>query len=151
VVKKLSDYAFTITFIWAGFVMAISFMEAPVKFTAPSLTLPAALDVGRHVFSALNKVEIAFNILLIVLTIFGRIKLKIILFLFLITVIIFTQTIWLIPALSQRADTIIAGEVPAQSNIHVYYIVIEALKVILLLFLGWFQVKNLQGNYFLNL
>jgi MFS superfamily sulfate permease-like transporter len=126
-------------------------METPVKFTAPMLTLPAALDVGKHEFSALNKVEIGFTLIMIVLTVCGRLRLKIILFLFLITVIVFSQAVWLIPALSQRADIIIAGEIPAKSNIHIYYIIVEVLKIVLLLFLGGFQVKNLRGNYFLNL
>ncbi len=54
--------AFVVTFIWFGFVSAISFMEAPVKFTAPSLTLAVGLDVGRHVFAVLNKVEIGFTL-----------------------------------------------------------------------------------------
>lgn len=43
--------------VWASFVLAISFMEAVVKFKAPSLTKAAAVDVGRHVFGALNAVE----------------------------------------------------------------------------------------------
>src|SRR3712207_8678966 len=55
-----SSLAFIITFIWVGFLAAISFMEAPVKFTAPSLTLAVGLDVGRHVFAVLNKVEWVF-------------------------------------------------------------------------------------------
>ena len=41
-------------------------MEAPVKFLAPSPARRSLIDVGRHVFSALNKVEVplaTFNIL----------------------------------------------------------------------------------------
>lgn len=41
---------------WFGYTLAINLMEAPVKFQAPSLTRAVGLDVGRHVFSALNKV-----------------------------------------------------------------------------------------------
>lgn len=33
--------------VWAGMVIGISFLEAPVKFMAPSLTRPVGLDVGR--------------------------------------------------------------------------------------------------------
>ena len=46
-----------IAFIWAGFVCAISFMEAWLKFRAPGVTLPVGLSIGRLIFSALNKVE----------------------------------------------------------------------------------------------
>lgn len=45
-------------FVWTGMVLGISFLETPVKFTAPSVTLPIGLDVGLHVFGAFNKVEI---------------------------------------------------------------------------------------------
>ncbi|KAI8350828.1 hypothetical protein B0O80DRAFT_428372 [Mortierella sp. GBAus27b] len=41
-------------------------MEAPVKFLAPTPPRRGLIDVGRHVFSALNKVEVilaAFDIL----------------------------------------------------------------------------------------
>ena len=44
---------------WAGFLAGVSFLATPIKFTAPRLALPVALDVGRVTFAALNKVEIA--------------------------------------------------------------------------------------------
>lgn len=43
---------------WLSFVMAVSFMEAWVKFKAPLLRKHVAVDVGRHVFAALNAVEL---------------------------------------------------------------------------------------------
>ncbi|KAF9921546.1 hypothetical protein FBU30_008397, partial [Linnemannia zychae] len=43
---------------WLGANLAISFMEAPVKFLAPTPARRSLIDVGRHVFSALNKVEV---------------------------------------------------------------------------------------------
>ena len=53
-----------VCFVWAGMVLGISFLETPVKFTAPSVTLPIGLDVGRHVFGAFNKVEIVATLLI---------------------------------------------------------------------------------------
>ncbi|ORZ27918.1 hypothetical protein BCR41DRAFT_346242 [Lobosporangium transversale] len=44
---------------WLGANMAISFFEAPVKFLAPTPARRTLIDVGRHVFSAFNKVEVA--------------------------------------------------------------------------------------------
>ncbi|KAG0274630.1 hypothetical protein BGZ95_009590 [Linnemannia exigua] len=43
---------------WLGANLAISFMEAPVKFMSPTPARRSLIDVGRHVFSALNKVEV---------------------------------------------------------------------------------------------
>ena len=43
--------------LWIGFVSAISFMEAWLKFRAPGITIPLGLGIGRLVFNALNKIE----------------------------------------------------------------------------------------------
>jgi hypothetical protein len=39
-------------FIWLGMVLAISFMETPLKFRAPRITLQLGLGIGRLVFTA---------------------------------------------------------------------------------------------------
>jgi len=49
-----------IAWTWSSMVLAISFLEAWVKFRAPFLRKHVAVDVGRHVFAALNAVELAF-------------------------------------------------------------------------------------------
>jgi hypothetical protein len=41
-------------FVWLGMVLAISFLEAPLKFRAPDVTLRIGLGIGRIVFRALN-------------------------------------------------------------------------------------------------
>ena len=40
------------TLIWLGMVLAISFLEAPLKFRAKGLELPVGLAIGRIVFRA---------------------------------------------------------------------------------------------------
>ena len=47
--------------VWASFILAISFMEAWVKFRAPFLRKHVAVDVGRHVFATLNAVELGLT------------------------------------------------------------------------------------------
>ena len=54
--------AVAITFVWLGMVLAISFLEAPLKFRAPNVTLQIGLGIGRLVFRALNSVEVVFAI-----------------------------------------------------------------------------------------
>lgn len=46
-----------VPFIWFGMVAAISFLETPLKFKAPGITIPLAVGIGRIVFKALNLVE----------------------------------------------------------------------------------------------
>ena len=46
-----------VPFIWFSMVAAISFLETPLKFKAPGITIPLAVGIGRIVFKALNMVE----------------------------------------------------------------------------------------------
>ena len=45
-------------FVWLGMVLAISFLETPLKFRAPGITVALGLGIGRLVFRALNTVEV---------------------------------------------------------------------------------------------
>lgn len=53
-----------VAFTWLGMVLAISFLEAPLKFRAPGVTVALGVGIGRLVFRALNLVEAAFAIVL---------------------------------------------------------------------------------------
>jgi hypothetical protein len=48
-----------VPFVWLGMVFAISFVETPLKFRAPGITVPLGLGIGRLVFRALNATELA--------------------------------------------------------------------------------------------
>jgi hypothetical protein len=52
--------------LWLGMVVAISFLEAPLKFRAPAVTQQIGLGIGRLVFKALNIVEIVVLLILAV-------------------------------------------------------------------------------------
>ena len=51
--------AVAVVFVWLGMVLAISFIEAPLKFRAPGVTLQIGLGIGRLVFRALNACELS--------------------------------------------------------------------------------------------
>ena len=53
------------TFVWLGMVLAISFLETPLKFRAPGITRPLGLGIGRLVFRALNTVAVVLAAALI--------------------------------------------------------------------------------------
>lgn len=61
-----------VPFVWFGLVGGISFLEAPLKFQAPNITIPLGLGIGRLVFFWLNKIEIALMILMLVSLVFVR-------------------------------------------------------------------------------
>ena len=56
---------------WLGMVVAISFLEALLKFRAPRVTLPVGLGIGRLVFKALN-VEVVLLLVLSVACLVAR-------------------------------------------------------------------------------
>ena len=51
---------------WWGSLVAISFLETPLKFRAPGITVPLALGIGRLVFRALNYLESGFALVVLV-------------------------------------------------------------------------------------
>lgn len=61
-----------VALLWTGLLLGVSFLATPVKFMAPSLTLPVALDVGRQTFMALNWLELLLSALLVPLVLLSR-------------------------------------------------------------------------------
>ncbi len=62
-----------VCFLWTGITIGVSMIATPVRFTAETITRPIALDVGRVVFAALNKAELAaLVVLLIVVRVSGK-------------------------------------------------------------------------------
>lgn len=126
-----------VAFVWFGVTAGISLLETPVKFTAPTITRPVALDVGRVVFAALNKVELALLVLVLVLVrVSGRSR-ELIAPCAGLALILIAQSLWLLPELSARAQSIIAGVEPGPSIAHAAYSVLELAKLVLLLYVGF--------------
>lgn len=124
-------------FVWFGMTAGISLLETPVKFSAPTLTRPVALDVGRVVFEALNKAElVALIILLLLVRLSGKAR-ELWAYCAAIILIVMVQSVWLLPLLSSRAELIVAGTEPAPSIVHAAYATTELLKLLLLLMLGF--------------
>ncbi len=132
-----------VCFIWFGMTAGISLLGTPVRFTAPTITRPVALDVGRVVFAALNKAElIALLILLIVVRVSGTAR-KLWMQCSALILILLAQSVWLLPQLAARSQQIVAGVEPAPSMLHGTYSALELLKLLLLLYLGF---RSLQAT-----
>ena len=132
------------TFLWIGFVCAISFMEAWLKFRAPGITVPLGLGIGRLVFNALNKVELVFAIVILI-NIFWQtsdiLKWQNIAFAVPFALLLI-QTFWLLPALDARAELHIQGQLVPPSNLHFYYVGMELVKIVGLSLFGITLFKN---------
>lgn len=134
--KVEQPVAIICTFTWIGFICAISFMEAWLKFRAPGVTLPIGLGIGRLVFAALNKVEWVFAVAILISNISIAKKLNINPFYIVAIAILIVQTVWLLPGLDARAVLHIEGKTVPHSYLHLYYAIAEGIKFIALLIFG---------------
>lgn len=132
-------FAIAATFVWLGFVAAISFMEAWLKFRAPGVDLATGLGIGKLVFGALNKVEIVLALIILLQFVLTNATLLSMnnVFYFIPVLILLIQSVWLLPALDTRADMHIQGMKVPGSSLHLYYVVFELIKVVCLGILGW--------------
>jgi hypothetical protein len=132
-----------IPFVWFGAVGAISFMEAPLKFTAPNITIPLGLGIGMIVFHALNKIEIALCLVLALSFYFARPKGRFPLGAFAVVALILAlQTFVLFPLLDERSLKVIGGAAQPGSSLHLVYIVMDSVKILLLLALGYATARR---------
>ncbi|WP_282846827.1 hypothetical protein [Microbacterium oxydans] len=116
-----------------GAIIAISFLEAPLKFLAPGVTIPIGLGIGRLVFTALN---VLAGVVLLVLTFVsvraraGRGPLMILGGIWLVFVV---EVALIRPVLNRRSDLVIAGsEAPGTDWAHYAYIAADLTIVALL-------------------
>lgn len=124
-------------FIWFGMTAGISLLESPARFMVPGLPRALALDLGRVVFGMLNKAElVALILLLVIVRVSGRAR-GYWAACAVLTVILIAQSAWLLPELSARSLAIAAGNSPAPSIAHGTYAVLEILKLLTLLYLGF--------------
>ncbi len=125
-------------YLWIGFVMAISFMEAWLKFRAPGVTLPIGLGIGRLVFNALNKMEWIFAIAIVAGLLISKQAWPLIdnMLFYIPVLLLVLQTVWLLPALDMRAEMRIKGLETPPSSLHLYYVLIEIIKVACLFIFG---------------
>jgi len=124
------------TLIWLGMVLAISFLEAPLKFRAKGLELPVGLAIGSIVFRALNIAEVIWAVVIAVcLTIAGPSG-PVLVLAAATAVLLAVQLLVVRPRLNRRSARVLAGQDAPRSRAHHAYIGLEALKLAALVALG---------------
>ncbi|BAD59846.1 hypothetical protein IU443_21370 [Nocardia farcinica] len=119
--------------LWLGMVVAISFLEAPLKFRAPGITVPLGLGIGRIVFKALNTVEAVLAVLLVLACLVLGPATAVWVWLGVAVAVLAVQILVVRPPLSRRSDRVLAGEELPRSTAHYYYIALEVAKVVTLI------------------
>jgi hypothetical protein len=129
-----------------GAVLGISFLETPLKFRAPGITTALGLGIGRKVFRALNAVEVAFAVALAILTrpIPQESRPEAIALAALWAVLL-CQIIFVRPRLERRTRDVLAGVNGPRSRMHLFYVLLEAVKILLLPALGALQLARIAG------
>lgn len=138
----MNAIAAAVIFAWLGMVLAISFLEAPLKFRAPGITLQLGLGIGRLVFRALNTVEIVLAMLLVLIVAMGPPGPAALPALGVAISVLAIQSLLVRPRLRRRADAVLAaaaqppGGMIERSQAHYAYAGLELVKVAALLAAG---------------
>ena len=124
------------TFVWLGMVLAISFLEAPLKFRAAGVTVPIGLGIGRLVFRALNTAEAVLAVAWLIGVIVGGPSAGVLVAGTVAIAALVVQLMAVRPPLNRRSDLVLAGEDAPHSRAHHAYIALETAKVAALFVAG---------------
>jgi hypothetical protein len=127
--------ASAVAFVWLGMVLAISFLEAPLKFRAPGITVPLGVGIGRIVFRALNTAEAVLAVLLLAGTLLARSGVGVGLAVALCAVLA-AGALVLRPRMDLRVTAGRTADAMPRHSLHLWYIVLELVKVALLVAVG---------------
>jgi hypothetical protein len=129
-------WAIAAVFVWLGMVLAISFVEAPLKFRAPGVTLRIGLGIGRLVFRALNVFEYVFAVVIAAALFTHETPTALNVALCGAVGALLTQTIVVRPLLSRRTSAVLEGDEGRRSKAHFAYVALEVVKVAALVWTG---------------
>ncbi|WP_110208141.1 hypothetical protein [Nocardioides daejeonensis] len=137
----MHELAIAASFVWLGMVVAISFIEAPIKFQAPGITIPLGLGIGRLVFKALNACEVVLAVCLVLGSFAAAASEAARISVVIAVVMLMVQVLGVRPALTRRTDAVLANPDAVNgpgSNAHLWYVGFEVVKVLALLVGGIF-------------
>jgi len=135
-VQAASAIAVGAVFVWLGMVLAISFVETPLKFRAPGVTLQIGLGIGRLVFRALNACELALAVAVVACFVITPPTTGIAVAAAVAIVSLLAQVLAVRPRLTRRSDAVLAGGEGPRSHAHWAYVGLEIVKVVALLIVG---------------
>ena len=126
-----------------GAIIAISFLEAPLKFLAPGVTIPIGLGIGRLVFTALNVLAGVVLVLLTAVSLRAKAGRTPVVILGVIWVVFLVEVAVIRPVLNRRSDLVIAGsEAPGTGWAHYAYIAADLMLIGLLIALVVLTVRS---------
>ncbi|KAM3587055.1 hypothetical protein VKS41_002101 [Umbelopsis sp. WA50703] len=124
---------------WFAVTLNQSFLDTPMKQYIPNVDKEQSTNIGRHIFSWLNKIEVAVGVISLDLFCVWRQKIidrggfvdKALVAATLVPpAIVLLQSAYLLPNLYERADKLIKGQSLEPSSLHRQYIGFEAVKIV---------------------
>lgn len=119
--------------VWLGLLGGLAFIETPLKFLAPGMTLDIALGVGRLVLTAADIAGAAFLVAITLLALprprVGAASRWVLGGIWLVLVV---QVGVVRPLLNARTDLVLAGVDPGESPLHIVYVIADVLLAALL-------------------
>lgn len=131
-----SGLAVAAVFLWSGMVLAISFIETPLKFRAPGVTREIGLGIGRLVFRALNAAEVLLALVLLGAAIAEDPPKNVAALGMVAVSALLVQLAVVRPRLQRRTDLVLAGAGAPTSRAHYLYVGLELIKLGALLATG---------------
>ncbi|MFI6172937.1 hypothetical protein ACIBCN_39595 [Nocardia sp. NPDC051052] len=122
-----------VVFVWLGMVVAISFVEAPLKFRAPGVSVAIGLGIGRLVFRALNSVEILLAGVVVAALVIDPPARASVVAVAVAVAMLLAQLVFVRPRLTRRSNAVLAGDDAPRSHAHYAYVGLETVKVAALL------------------
>lgn len=144
-------------FVWFGMVVAISFIETPLKFRAPGMTHALGVGIGRLVFKVLNLVEAAMAVAIVAAWTQSRTLVPAAAgtLLFIAIAALAVQVVVLRPSMARRTKALsltavghdggTAVRAKVATTTHIAYITSEAVKVLALPVAGVLIVLSVAG------
>ncbi|WP_407479490.1 hypothetical protein [Elizabethkingia miricola] len=139
-------FVFAVLCFWLGLILSISFLETPLKFQVPGMTLPVALELGKLMFGVSTNIQlfltgvIALNFLLVKKYLTAGIIISYIL----LVILLLLEKFWMLPVLDARADMLASGKSVQPTSLHDYFIYAEVGKLILIAGGIFLQLKKIK-------
>ena len=133
----MNTVALAVACVWLGMVLAISFLEAPLRFRAPGVTLALGLGIGRLVFSVLNRVEVVLAAVIVLGAVSGPRPAGLVVGGAVAVGALVAQLVVVRPFLVRRSNRVLNGEQGPRSRAHHAYVALEVVKVVALVATSW--------------
>jgi|SRR5680860_776073 len=117
-------------------VLGISFLETPLKFRVPGVSVRIELGIGRMVFRTFNFVEVGFAAVLVAGVVADLPPTRVTVSVAVAVVVLVVQVALVRPVLARRSNRVLAGEDVPRSIAHYWYLGLEVAKLVALLTAG---------------